>query len=364
MSHQPTQQYRSLLWLVIALGLATVLPGPGNALRELRWSSLEFLVDVRVQHVMLASLLLSAGLSLSGRPFTDLWQSRLSVSLFTIFSWLIPWTAGLVVIVCLGFVPNIPVDVRMGVLIVACMPVANSTAGWAKQVGANLPLTLAVLLMASLLTPLATGYLIRFGAGLTGLPLDSLGEIAQWNEGLSFFFLVWVFTPMISGIALSQLLKEHWMHKLRPLASTNSLVMLLGLNYVNGTACLPNLVSYPHQFAIPLAAVTLLLATILAEYKLWQKLSRATGRFQKLPIQPCQRDNPSQSLGLLKPEADELALLLMVVMRNTGAAMVYTATTMENMPLVSLVIVFYTLLQHLMVGVISAFGRPDTAESN
>jgi hypothetical protein len=81
----------------------------------------------------------------------------------------------------------------------------------------------------------------------------------------------------------------------------------------------------------------------------FQYLKRAGG----LPIDLAHASPEPSALVDWQPtpvQATNLSLLLAVLMRNTGAAMVYTTTALASLPSVTLTIVIYTLLQHLVVG--------------
>lgn len=67
--------------------------------------------------------------------------------------------------------------------------------------------------------------------------------------------------PIVLGVLLANLLPHKRLTKVCPWASQISLLMLLALNYVNGTVCLPGLVQQPGDFVQPLVAAVVLLGS-------------------------------------------------------------------------------------------------------
>lgn len=340
----------------MAYSLATWLPQPGVWLREFK-ANAAFLDGIRIQHVMLALMLLCTGLGSTPTGLRATSKRGGQVLLYTALSWLLPALAGILIAAVLSWIPGIPIEVRLAVLIVSAMPVANSTAGWANQLGANIPLSLAVLMGATMLSPLVTAPIVNLGIYATGLQRDGVNSLPAWGNDMSTFFALWVLIPIGIGIGLSHTLSKSTLRSLRPKAAASSLAMLLLLNYVNGTVCLPGLAKEPGQFVEPLLAAVLLLGLVVAIFAVYKFI-----RSRQIQSQSSNADQPA-SLLVNKP-ADELSLLLAVVMRNTGAAMVYTSTALAAVPLVSLVVLFYTVMQHLFIGTVAGLPKPKAPASS
>jgi BASS family bile acid:Na+ symporter len=343
--------------LLVSYGLAMWLPAPGIWMRSLKLGAWLICPPIQIQYVMLGFMLLSAGLTATpGIIINSLSQFRAIVRV-TALAWIVPACAGILAATVLGWLSDVPVEVRLAVLIVAAMPIANSSAGWAAHLGANIGLSLTSLMAATILSPWITAPLINLGIYCTGLQKDGVDILPAWGSDMSTFFAMWVLAPILVGLSLAWLLPREWVKRARPWASRSSLVMLLLLNYVNGTVCLPELASHPAHFFQPLLAASLLVGLILAAviaWRLWHWRQRSA---TSTPA-----DNSTNSkLGSAHPtarteKADSVSLLLALFMRNTGAAMVYTSTALASVPVVSLVVVVYTLLQHLLVATI-AFDR-------
>jgi bile acid:Na+ symporter, BASS family len=352
--------------LLVSYALAMWLPAPGIWMRSLKLGAWFICPPVQIQHLMLGLMLLCAGLTATpGVMLNTLGQFRAIVRV-TFLACLVPATAGILAAIALGWLTNVPVGVRLAVLIVAAMPIANSTAGWAAHLGANIGLSLTALMAATILSPWITAPLINLGIYCAGLQNDGADILPAWGSDMSTFFAMWVLAPILIGLSLSWLLPPHWIKLAKPWASRSSLVLLLVLNYVNGTVCLPELVSQPGRFFEPLLAATLLMGIILAAVitgRIWQLRATPTNTSAALvqgtnPRSPISRIIPAKA-GLQEGQAnkaDHVSLLLALFMRNTGAAMVYTSTALASVPVVSLVVVVYTLIQHLLVATI-AFDR-------
>lgn len=358
MPQKPQTHFQSLLVLLLVYVLAAWAPGLGNWLREWRINPFNLCPGIQVQHGMLALMLICAALSGCAEGLGFNWGQSLKVLLITGLSWLLPALAGIVAVILLGFVKVIPVEIRLAVLIVSAMPVANSTAGWANKLGANMSLSLAVLMAATMLSPVITAPLINLGTYASGLQQVGVDALPAWGNDMSTFFALWVLIPIVLGVLLSQLAPKRFVLAAKPWAGRLSWLILLGLNYVNGTVCLPGLTAQPGEFARPLFAASVLVALIIAMYSLLKhSLPALHTEFvseNSVSVNGSANNfcNPRQF-----QDSDKLSLLLAVVMRNTGAAMVYTSTALASVPLVSLVVVFYTLMQHLLIGVIISWPR-------
>lgn len=306
---------------------------------------------------MLALMLLCAGLGSMPSDFRRSLQNKGKIFTFTALSWLLPTLAGVLTVVALGCIPGMALEVRLAVLIVSAMPVANSSAGWANQLNANLPLSLAVLIAATTLSPVITVPLINLGIYTTGLQRGGVDILPAWGNDMSMFFALWVFIPIILGMLLSQLIPRTLIPRFKPLVAHVSLAMLLLLNYVNGTVCLPRFVAEPGQFVEPLLAAGLLISAVVGLFaliKFWHPVQYRPAILSSVVL------GPLSSGRLAHKPADEISLLLAVVMRNTGAAMVYTSTALVSVPMVSLVVLFYTLMQHIFVGIVVGLLTPAT----
>ncbi len=354
MPQKPRSHFSSLVLLLIAYGLAAWAPAAGIWLREVRLFSDTLCPGVQVQHGLLALMLVCAGLSTSPIGISGTLRQSGKIALVTALSWFLPAVAGLASVVAMGFFPGVPLEIRLAILIVSAMPVANSTAAWANQLGANMTLSLSVLIIATMLSPIITAPLINLGTFLSGLQRHGIDALPAWGNDMSTFFAMWVLIPIIVGIVLSQFVSVDKLPWFRRSTSQLSLLMLLALNYINGTVCLPGLIKQPTEFLQPLMAATVLVTLIFVLYGMAKLAHRKVSEYQVSPSNKFDDANNDRSQAI---QTDDLSLLLAIIMRNTGAAMVYTSTALASVPLVSLVVVIYTLVQHLLIGLIVSWPR-------
>ncbi len=320
------QKLRTLLLLLLAYAAATFVPGPGLWLRELNLGS----NSVQPPQVLLATLLLSAGLCSSKGALRTTLKTRVRFLAMAISAWIIPLIAAVLTVAILWGGLGCPPRVALGVVIIAAMPVANSSVGWATSLGGSVTLSIALLVVGTALSPLLTPIAINAGAYSLNTAEQALHE-TPWSEGMGQFFFMWVLVPVLLGVLIAGRLHDSATERLVPVARRLSFFMLILLNYLNGAACLPALAEQPQLLTWPLLGAGCLLLTSLA---LGQGLaSRST------EDQAANSDNATQ-----------VSLVLAVVMRNTGAALVFAGAALPDYAAVSLTIIAYTMLQHVGVG--------------
>lgn len=221
-------------------------------------------------------------------------------------------------------------SVLIGLGVVAAMPVAGSSVGWAMKSGGYLLLSVAFTLFSTLLSPFLAAFVLNILAGLLGdesLTLD--GAVAQ--KAIRFL-LFWVIVPVLAGAGLRSLSTEstagrmlQWIRGINPL-------LLLLLNYTNASISLPTMFQQPDRGVLVLV---LLLSTVLCVVNFGSSaLLAQVGRLDR---------------------ASRISLLLGVGMRNNGAGLVLVATAMPHPEIVMMPIIAYNLLQHVAAGMIDRF---------
>lgn len=331
------QKYRTLLLLLAAYAAATWLPGPGLWLRNIDLLS----TSIRPPQVLLAALLFSAGLCSSRGAVQTIVSSRERLLLLALAAWLVPLAAALCATLGIYGLLGGPASVALGIVIVAAMPVANSSVGWATSMGGSVPLSIALLVVGTALSPLLTPMVIGAGAISLGTAEEALTR-TPWSEGMGLFFLVWVLIPVLLGVWSASRFSPSISERVVPAARSMSFIILILLNYLNGAPCLPALAQQPHLLIWPvLASGTLLL---LSSGCVWL-VPRLLPVTQLVPVA-----TPALPSSSEPPPAERISLLLAVVMRNTGAALVFAGAALPEYVLVSLTIIAYTMLQHCWVG--------------
>ncbi|MCG8648426.1 MAG: bile acid:sodium symporter, partial [Pirellulales bacterium] len=86
----------------------------------------------------------------------------------------------------------------VGLVLVATMPVANSSVGWTQQARGNLALSLGLILFSISLCPWVTPHLLQL-VGLSLSPLERAYCDALVARFTGMFFIVWVILPTLLG---------------------------------------------------------------------------------------------------------------------------------------------------------------------
>lgn len=336
------QKYQTLFLLLTAYAAATWFPAPGLWLRELEL----FSPAIRLPQLLLAGLLFSAGLCAARGAAGGSSQMRRRLAEFVVVAWLIPWLSAVVSVAGLWWLLQGPASVALGLVIVAAMPVANSSVGWATSLRGSVPVSIALLVVGTALSPLVSPAVIGLGAMSLGTAEQALKE-TPWSAGMGGFFLVWVLSPVLLGAALATRLSAQQNQRLSPLARRLSFAILIVLNYLNGAPCLPALANEPQLLWWPLTGSFTMLVLAYAGVCLVNRL--LVGAAGKAASAPAAGDNDSD-ISELPTAAEQTSLILAVVMRNTGAALVFAGAALPSYVLVSLTIIAYTMLQHCWVG--------------
>jgi BASS family bile acid:Na+ symporter len=244
------------------------------------------------------------------------------------------WLGPALLVVVAGVVVPWAVDgqatagLLVGLVLVAAMPVANSSVGWTQNAGGNLALSLGLVVVSISLSPWATPRLL----GLLGLSLSAEERAlceALVSQFSGLFFIVWVILPTAAGFACRYLVGPARIGSARGWITIASATALLLLNYVNAALALPTVFD---QSRLALVLTTAILATALSVVGLaagWL-LSR-----------------------LFRLSADtKSALLFGLSMKHTGLALILAGAVLADQPLAILLVVLATLMQHLLAGVV------------
>lgn len=313
--------------LLAAYAAATWIPGPGLWLRDL--SLLRS--AIKPPEVLLAGLLLCAGLCSSQDTLRTMLAARRRFIVSAIAVWLLPLVAASIAVATLWGIAGCPPQVALGIVIVAAMPVANSSVGWSTTMGGSITLSIALLVVGTALSPLLTPLAISAGAISLRTAEQSLMN-TPWSQGMGGFFVTWVLAPVLVGVFISGRMSDPVRQWVVPCSRRVSFFILILLNYLNGVPCLPSLAKQPSLLQWPVLGAGCLLLLSFALSRAW-RLSIAA-------LIPTAEARPSE----------QISLMLSVVMRNTGAALVFAGAALPEFVSLSLTIIAYTMLQHLWAG--------------
>jgi BASS family bile acid:Na+ symporter len=328
--HDPWVRVGGLLhrwFLPVLLGvyvLAGVLPGPGKVIRE-------YAIDLpggaseRASMLLLAVLLFCAAAVIEWPQVRELLQRPSVVLIGLLTSWFGP----ALLVAMLGPVVErlaageTATGMLVGFALVAAMPVANSSAGWTQNTGGNVALSLGLIVLSILLSPLATPNLLQLmGWALSPEDTQRLERLVTQFSG--WRFILWVIVPSLAGAAAAWALGHHRIRRARPLFRTVSLLVILVLNYANASLAVATIWSGERWSIVALAAVMAALVSVLG-------IALAT----------------VQALVFHLRFATWSALAFSLSMKHTGLALVLAGEFLHDQPRVVLVVLLTTLAQHV-----------------
>jgi bile acid:Na+ symporter, BASS family len=351
----------TLLLLISAYAAATWFPEPGLWARELRLADAGGLLgswgaQVRAVNVLLAILLFSSGLSATWTAMRRSLSSRARWLSMAGVAWGMPLLAALLAIAALKLF-SVPAEIAFAMWVIAAMPVANSSVGWANVMRCNVPLSLSLLILSTCLSPVSSPLLIWLGSRWLEVDLKAGSSPMIAGLELAAFFAIWVLLPVALGAWGAGGLSPASAAQVIPWARRISLVTLLLLNYLNGAACLPSLIAGPATLLWPVAGAFGLVACVVVLFGGLVRSGRVLAGESQSPAGSATSDvsEPAGS-GVggerARGASDRDALLLAVIMRNTGVALVYTTVSMPGADVIGLTIIAYTLVQHIVASML------------
>lgn len=216
----------------------------------------------------------------------------------------------------------------IGLALIASMPVAGSSTAWAQNASGDMGLSLGLVLLSTLLSPLTTPMALHAAGGMaTGEYAASLHRLAELGTGT--FLSVFVLFPSVAGIGLANLVDASRVDRLRPWLKMSNIGCLLILNYSNAATSLPQLFSSPDAVSIMALLLVVGLLCTLA-------FLAAAGIARMLGISREQR----------------VALIFGLGMNNNGTGLVLASSALPSHPAVMLPIIAYNLSQHVVAAVV------------
>ena len=321
--------HENLLALILAAYLcALVLPGPGVRLAGFTLGAAQ--IDGRpivfsLPALMLASFLFNAGLGVKLSEVARLGQYVKPLLAGVVGNTLVP----LALVTFLVFASRFASDpaqtkyVLAGVSIVAAMPIAGSSTAWSQNANGNLALSLGLVLLTTLLSPLSTP-LVLGGADMPGI--GDVAARAQTVESgaVRIFLLAWVVAPSLLGLLIRALFIGPRYERLAPYVKLGNTLVLMLIVYSNAAVYLPALIANPDlaDLATALGAALLLGVAMFGA-------GFALARF-----------------FALRP-AETASLVFGLGMSNNGSSLVFASTAFPDQPRIVLPILLYVLVQHV-----------------
>ncbi|MEM6799298.1 MAG: bile acid:sodium symporter [Planctomycetota bacterium] len=341
MANLAEQIRRHLIWLLLAAyAVAAVAPTPGVAIAQLNLTEgLGLAGRATPPLILVAVLFLLAAMAVE--------HHELRVLLLRPWVWVLGlacvWIGPAVAVAIAGrLMPGLldgaALGLMLGMALVAAMPVANSSVAWTQQAGGSLPWSLGLVVLSILFTPFVTPPLLRLsGMSLAGEEAAFVEQIIRSFSGAPF--VVWVLLPTGAGLLARRVMGAGAVAEIAPARHLASAVILLVLNYANGSVALPKFFEEPSvsvlfaatAAALGLALMGVALATALAVVF---RLSHPTGD----------------------------ALRFALSMKHTGLAFALATTAgLADHPTAMLLIVVATPTQHLVAALVDRLASSRVA---
>jgi BASS family bile acid:Na+ symporter len=322
------------IWLVIAsYAGAAFSPAFGLGIREVSFGTLSLFHErlaLTLPSVLLALLLLNAGLGVQTSHLRQLFQSPLVLVAGLLANLVIPLTfiLGVTLLMRGWHNPDEVQNVLVGLALVAAMPIAGSSTAWSQNANGNLALSLGLVLGSTFLSPLTTPLALHaVGLLASGDYAEDLHELAAGGTG--GFLAVAVLLPSLLGILLHGAVGETHLAEAKPLLKLTNAAVLLLLTYSNAALSLPETVTDPDWD---------FLAVVLGMVVSLCVLSFAAGGW---------------IARLVRAEATQrTSLMFGLGMNNNGTGLVLASLALADHPRVLLPILFYNLVQHLAAGAV------------
>ena len=324
--------HHHLLWFLIgAYTLSAIWPTAGLWIRKVSFGDLRILnetLHVSLLLLLLATLMFNAGLGVKASHLRSLAKragvllAGLTANLIIPMSYIFLVT----LIMRLWYEPEEAQHILVGLALVAAMPIAGASSAWAQNSNGNLALSLGLVLASTVLSPVLTPVaLYTFGEMATEEYEQVIHTLTAYGSGA--FLGLWIVLPSLLGLAVRFVVPEAQLTAIMPFIKLINAVVLLLLNYSNGSVSLPQAVAdRDYDFlAVTLAITTGLCVTAF---------SAGYGLSRLFKVDDAERVSLMYGLG----------------MNNNGTGLVLASLVLAAYPRVMVPIIFYNLIQHLVAG--------------
>jgi BASS family bile acid:Na+ symporter len=320
--------HHHFLWLLVgAYSLAAWLPGPGEVIRKFQVVDAGQGLQVTLPMLLLGGLLFNGGLGAETRELAGVVKAPGPLLLGLVGNVLVP--IGFLFVLALGLRLWPDWDeaqcLLVGLAIVAAMPVAGSSTAWSQNANGSAALSLGMVILSTVLSPLTTPLTLAVVEPLTGgdfaVALEELRD-----HGTGNFLFACVVVPSLGGMACRRLLGER-VRRVKPVIKMTNSVVLLVLCYANASSVLPQIAEQPDWdfLGLCLGAVLMLCVAAFAAGLMVAKLLRAS-------------DEQTRSL------------VFALGMSNNGTGIVLACSALATLPGAVLPVLIYNLAQHLVAG--------------
>jgi BASS family bile acid:Na+ symporter len=319
-------------WFVLAACVAAAcVPGPGRWLRDVSFGAVSLggeKTALSLPTLMLAYLLFNAGLGVQTAQLRHLLRDPKPLFGGLVANLLVPvaFIAGTSRLTGEWLSADQAGSIVVALTLIASMPVASTSTLWSQAGDGNLALSLGLVVLSVLFSPLTTPAVFRAGG------LLARGDYAAVLHGLGdrdaeAFLILAVIVPSVLGLATKTALGEARVTPAKPLLKLVGLVNFLVLIYANASAALPQVVA---DLDFGFLAVTLAVAAGLC-------VTTFTAGWGVARL-------------LRADRGQQRALVFGLGMTNNQVAQVLAAAVLVSHPLVIVPILTHTLVQQLAAG--------------
>jgi BASS family bile acid:Na+ symporter len=321
--------HRFLALLLAAYALAAVCPAPGEAIRQVAFE--QGSVRFSLTMLMLGVLLFDAGLCSNVAELVSVLRRPTTLLAGVLANVLVP--IGFLILLAQGLHAwpdaNEAQCLLVGLAVVAAMPVAGSSTAWSQNASGSPALSLGLVVVSTILSPLTTPLTLAAVGPLThGDYATALAELG--GHGTGAFLLMCVVLPSLAGMVARPLLGNALVTRLKPAVKLVNTLVLLLLCYVNAASILPGMAAQPDWDFLLLVLVAVV-ALCTAAFATGWLLSRVL------------RTNESQKRSLVYG----------LGMNNNGTGIVLACSALAAFPAAVLPVLAYNLVQHLVAGAVN-----------
>ena len=339
--------HHHLLWFLLGVyALAAVFPGAGLAIRQVSFGTLSFSkteTQISALLVLLAILMFNAGLGLKTSHLKALIDHKWLLMTGLAANVLIPiaYIFGITLVLLLWHNPQEAQHILVGLALVAAMPIAGASTTWTQNSNGNLVLSLGLVLLSTLLSPIITPWAFYVFGEMASEEYEAvLHNVSAYGSG--GFLGLWVVLPSLLGLSIRMTVPEARLAAIMPYVKLVNSVVLLLLNYSNASVSLPKAVA-EHDWDFLAITFTITTGLCVTAFAVGYWLS---GRF-----------------GL--EQAETVALMYGLGMNNNGTGLVLASLALAAYPRVMVPIIFYNLVQHVVAGSIHmVLDRSRTAQKS
>jgi BASS family bile acid:Na+ symporter len=323
-----------LLILMAAYALSAMLPQFGLWLQHITLGQLQWpdgsTIKVTLPLLLLSFLLFNAGLGIKAEELAGLGRRPAPILAGFIANIAVP----ILLVLCLRGLLQLwhntdeLQNLLVGLALITAMPIAGSATAWAQNANGNLTLSLGLVFLSTVLSPITTPLVLHtFGYLSAGDYAEDLHELA--SQGTNAFIFLTVVLPSVLGVMVHLLLGEGRTAACRPYLKLTNFIALLLLNYSNAATALPQAFSEPDvDFLLFIYGTTTILCT--AAFGAGWLIAN----------------------WLKADSSDQASLMFGLGMNNNGTGLVLAAANLSDHPAVLLPIIFYTLVQQIIAALV------------